>query len=678
MKMSQTSTRRRLIRQGILRGDRRWLIVGLFAFMLSLSVAGPAHAADPIPSDLDTTFNGSGKVVTPVTSSGNNSDDRARAVGIQPDGKIVAAGYHTVRGAGLTFDFAVVRYNPNGSLDTSFGNGGIVSTGSVPNARDVASAIAFQPDGKILVAGQSEDTPSTARALVVRYNRDGTMDLGFGAGGMATASLTGINPGSIRGMALQRDGKILVAGKINYDFAVLRFTVDGVLDTTFGGGDGSVTTDFGGTDEALGVAIQTDGKILTGGRGGSGASGFAVARYSGEGIPDPGYGTAGKATTLPVGTSSVSGWFVTGFVLQPDGKAVLTGWNAARGSTPARDVLVRYATNGTLDATLGGTGAVITANRVATHRAEAVAVQGNKIVTVGQGEGPAPTTATSITIAAHNLVDGSVVNDNTFGQGGLVVLRVIDGSQSQGAYAVAFQADGRIVVGGYTDNPLPNTGYDSYDFAAARLIGFGPVPCVAPRRAVSAGPSGEGPTSFREVSPTAVVAVGMLDGGLVGLLAFAAAAVPGRRRRRPALSMVGRIASLRRRTAFQSGFTLVELLVVIVILGILAAVVVFAIRGAGDKGETNARATDRRTIQTAEEAYCAKAGHYATMDQLIGAAKANDNVNTYKFLSEASKYSSVTADRPLPPEQPGPCNGWRYTITPIQSPATGTGTDPCP
>jgi len=89
---------------------------------------------------------------------------------------------------------------------------------------------------------------------------------------------------------------------------------------------------------------------------------------------------------------------------------------------------------------------------------------------------------------------------------------------------------------------------------------------------------------------------------------------------------------------------LIELLVVIVILGFLAAVVVFAVRGAGDKGQANAVATDARTIRTAEEAYCAQAGQYATIDQLIGAAPADTDHKTYKFLGEASRYNQVTVN----------------------------------
>ncbi len=203
---------------------------------------------------LDTSFGGTGIVVTPI-GVGN---DRARAVAIQSDGKIVAAGSAF---NGTDDDFAVARYNPDGSLDASFGTGG-VSTQSI-GAQDQAHGVAIQSDGRIVVAGRAFMTDDDFAAI--RLNTNGTLDTSFDVDGIVTTSI-GPAWDIGRTVAIQLDGKIVVGGYfwnlVDLDLALARYNPDGSLDTSFDG-DGIVTTSFSTRDEtATALAIQSDGEIL--------------------------------------------------------------------------------------------------------------------------------------------------------------------------------------------------------------------------------------------------------------------------------------------------------------------------------------------------------------------------------------------------------------------------------
>src|SRR2546423_1755792 len=149
--------------------------VPIAAVVVALAAAGPAAAT---PGDLDPTFGTAGKVLTPVGAA----EDSASAVAVQPDGKIVVAGPTVVSGKG--WSFGVVRYNPDGTLDPGFGAGGKVVTG-IGTGDDTPTAVALQQDGKIVVAGSSASIGRSDFA-VVRYNPDGTLDTNFDGDGKAT------------------------------------------------------------------------------------------------------------------------------------------------------------------------------------------------------------------------------------------------------------------------------------------------------------------------------------------------------------------------------------------------------------------------------------------------------------------------------------------------------------
>jgi uncharacterized delta-60 repeat protein len=319
------------------------------AVALVIAVANPAAAP---PGDLDTTFDTDGK----VTSDFAASIDQGFAVALQADGKIVAAGVAVVSGME---DFALARYNTDGSLDPTFDGDGKVTTDFAGNL-DQASGVAIQADGKIVAAGRA-DVSGTFDFALARYNTDGSLDTGFDGDGKVTTDFAGSVNDQAFAVAIQGDGKIVAAGRADvsgtFDFALARYNADGSLDTGFDG-DGKVTTDFvsGSSDQAFAVAIQGDGKIVAAGVADvSGNNDFALARYNTDGSLDTGFDGDGKVTT-----DFVSGSFdqAFGLAIQGDGKLVAAGLASVSGA--AQFSLARYNTDGSLDATFDTDGKVTT------------------------------------------------------------------------------------------------------------------------------------------------------------------------------------------------------------------------------------------------------------------------------------------------------------------------------
>jgi uncharacterized delta-60 repeat protein len=226
---------------------------------------------------LDRTFGTRGKVTTDF-----GGRDGAAAVALQPDGKIVLAGTTTNSDTDIIHHVALARYNVDGTLDASFGSGGKVITGLGTSSDEWATGIALQSDGGLVIAGSTADPSNFSLA---RYNSNGTLDANFGVGGKVITDFGTIAEGAL-GVALQSDGRIVTAGYAytngaTGDFALVRYNADGTLDTSFGSG-GKVTTDFGtNSDLAAALAIQSDGKIVAAGYAVLSASGmdFALARY---------------------------------------------------------------------------------------------------------------------------------------------------------------------------------------------------------------------------------------------------------------------------------------------------------------------------------------------------------------------------------------------------------------
>jgi uncharacterized delta-60 repeat protein len=320
---------------------------------LAIALAPTLIHAQTRSGTLDASFGTGGQVTTDFAGAG----DGVGGIAVQPDGKLVAAGAATIN---WQADFTLARYNSNGTLDTGFGTGGKVTT-DFGGIYEGARSVALQGDGRIVVAGGSALGFYDNFALA-RYLSDGTLDTSFGTGGKVITSFGEVSS-EASSVAVQPDGKIVAAGYANIDgngdFALVRYNSNGTLDTTFGTG-GKVITDFGflqqGYSYAFGysVAVQLDGKIVVAGVAyiGPGRD-FALARYNSNGTLDNSFGTGGKV--MSDFTRDDAAFSVA---VQPDGKIVLAGMSdVARGFGFA---LVRYNSNGTLDASFGTGGKVTT------------------------------------------------------------------------------------------------------------------------------------------------------------------------------------------------------------------------------------------------------------------------------------------------------------------------------
>jgi len=330
-----------------------------------------------VGGSLDKSFNGTGKVITAV----GDGDCKGEGLALQSDGKIVVAGYSFNPSGKDRAEFTVLRYNPDGTLDSGFGESGKVTTGIGGNS-DSANSVALQEDGKIVVAGYTF-APGNNDFAVARYNANGSLDTSFNGTGKATADFSKLDYG--RSVAVQREGKIVVAGDAEHGdgrtFAVARFNANGTPDMSFNK-TGKVITDFGGGNaEARGVAVQSDGKIVVAGFASTdGTEKFALVRYNLDGTLDTSFGGTGKVLTL-VG---MSGSNATAMALQGDGKIVVVGY-AVNNSGSDRDfALIRYNADGSLDTRFNGSGKVTTAVSDHDGHCEAVALEKDgKIVAAG-------------------------------------------------------------------------------------------------------------------------------------------------------------------------------------------------------------------------------------------------------------------------------------------------------
>jgi uncharacterized delta-60 repeat protein len=333
---------------------------------------------------LDKSFGTGGKVTTNIT--GSSSPDEANALIQQADGKLVAAG-RTLGPIGV-FDFALVRYGPDGDLDPSFGIGGIVTT-DIAGGSDNARALVQQADGRLVAAGGAFSIETSDDFALARYNPDGTLDPSFGTGGIVTTDIAS-NINEANALIRQADGTLVAAGFAigptgSFDFALARYNPDGTLDPSFGTG-GTVTTDIaGGDDFARALAVQADGKLVAAGLAPT-AMGldFALARYNPDGTLDPDFGTGGKVTTDISGGDDLA----DALVVQAGGKLAAAG--LAQGVGFASDfALARYNPDGTLDPSFGTGGTVTTDFAGSDDSAHALAVQADgKLVAAGFAIGP--------------------------------------------------------------------------------------------------------------------------------------------------------------------------------------------------------------------------------------------------------------------------------------------------
>ncbi len=351
------------------------------------SALRPSAVANSIASDfavtrlnsdgsLDTSFNGTGRQ-TVSFDPGPAESDSAVAVAIRPDGKLVVAGNLAHFGGPGRGQFGVARLNPNGGLDATFDGDGkqTVSFATSDTTGGFATGMALQADGKVVVVGTCGRTvgANVSRDFAVaRLNEDGSLDTSFDGDGRQSVAfdLGGASPDTANAVAVQADGKIVVAGSagrgdfmdLNTDFAVARLNPDGSLDTTFDGdGKQTVPFDLGGrnADTANAVAIQADGKVVLGGTVETPPSGidtqFAVVRLNADGGLDTTFNSTGKR----VAVDQITGPFAEtkALALQADGKIIVAG--NAYGPASIDFALVRLNPDGDFDASFGGGGVTI-------------------------------------------------------------------------------------------------------------------------------------------------------------------------------------------------------------------------------------------------------------------------------------------------------------------------------
>lgn len=314
-----------------------------------------------------------------VVDFNNSSNDQAYAVGIQSDGKIVLAG-------SSDGNFALARFTSTGVLDTTFGIGGKVITDN-EGRMDHGRALVIQPDGKIVLAGYSTDSIEQDEFVVLRYFPNGVLDSAFGTIGITTTPIDNLTNDQAHAVALQPNGSIILAGQSANNFALTRYTSTGLLDTTFSG-DGILTTTIpNGIDSLINsIALQDDGKIVVGGHTymfdsstvncqlSAGVNcqyyDYALARYSSSGTLDNTFNSSGLVTT----NVNVRGNhdFARSIAIQANGKIVAAGTSEISAHdfpggvetyTEAFDIsLVRYNTDGSLDTDFGTNGKVISSH----------------------------------------------------------------------------------------------------------------------------------------------------------------------------------------------------------------------------------------------------------------------------------------------------------------------------
>lgn len=426
-------------------------------FMLPYLVPALQGAPVTFPfssGSLDSTFGSNGTVVL----SPGFANDVAQAVAIQSDGKIVTVGYGF---NGMFNAFAVTRINPNGTPDNTFNTSGIALTTVGPRDAE-AFGVAVQSDGKIVVVGQASNGINTDIAIV-RYNLDGTLDSTFDTDGRMVVDVAGGNDLG-RSVAIQTDGRIVVAGNSvvggTFDISVIRLETNGSLDASFAGnggsGQGIVRTRFG-TGNAFGysVAVQPNAKIVVAGYySGPASVDSVILRYNTDGALDTSFSDDGRFLHA---FSSNDVDEALAMALQPDGRIVIAG--CIRGGGRLNDYLIaRIHPDGGLDQAFGQGGFTRVEFSPSPDIALGVAVQSDgKIIAAGFANNGVNNDFGVTRVNANGTLDSSFNEDGR--------QQTAFGSSTDSANAVAVQADGKIVVVG-------RTVFSTADFGIARY-GYG-------------------------------------------------------------------------------------------------------------------------------------------------------------------------------------------------------------
>ncbi|PJA07310.1 MAG: hypothetical protein COX70_07255 [Flavobacteriales bacterium CG_4_10_14_0_2_um_filter_32_8] len=381
---------------------------------------------------IDSTFGVNGIVITDI----NGFHNYASSSVLQSDGKIILTGYTD---SSNYQDFAMVRYNNNGSLDNTFGVNGIVIT-DINGFNDVATSSALQSDGKILLSGYSNNSNDNDFA-VVRYNTNGSLDSTFGINGKVITPI-GSSHDNAQSIVIQPDNKIVLAGSSNngadYDFALIRYKNDGDLDSTFGV-NGLVLTDIGSRDNyANHILVDTANNFVVVGSANNGLyyqtlafADIALARYKNNGSLDSIFGTNGIVTTQ--GMQNVSRAKCA--IMQQSGKILVTG-ETFYPTVPPYPFLVRYNNDGSQDAPFSLGGVSSTASSPWSSSSLALQSDGKILIAAYPG------------YFIMNRKDDFGNLDSTFGNMGIVETNVGVGLNNSTANKILIQNDGKIILTG--------------------------------------------------------------------------------------------------------------------------------------------------------------------------------------------------------------------------------------
>ena len=403
--------------KSIRRQQRLSVTIALIGFLIAPALNGTATAQD---GTLDPTLGNGGVVIQDFAIA----DDLLFDMAVDGDGRVVAVGLAARRNA-------LVRFQADGTLDTTFGIGGIVND----DARSFEK-VTVQLDNKILVFGRHNDL-----SFVARYNVDGTLDSTFGTNGAATIDHGELTHNHAVRVAVRDDGTIVAFGAVfdstalGTHFMTLRLTATGALDTSFNG-TGVVIQRFNGFTFASAMALAPGGKVVV---AGSETNGHVVVRYNNDGSLDRTF----RGTGIVSGSTNGFIQSPTGLAVQPDGAVVAT-INPTGTATPSQ--VVRYRVNGVLDPLFGNLGVKDSFNGAAL----AVVLQTDgRIVTAGVSFG---SSGPQVTVARF-LRNGS--EDLTFGaQGGLATVAFPPNRPSFLRMALQLQQDGRLVVGSTLERRL--------------------------------------------------------------------------------------------------------------------------------------------------------------------------------------------------------------------------------
>ncbi len=402
----------------------------ILAISLFLALSASVSAA---PGDLDLSFGSGGIVVTDVASAWS---DEVTDIEVQTDGKILVAG---VLGDSFICEYPdcrdpdplafINRYLPTGVLDTSFGTGGKIifplSSGEVVNH------IALQTDGKIVAVGYHYyQVIGNSNFIIFRFNADGTLDTSFGTGGKSTTNFATLS----EGVVIQPDGKIVAlawgcnASGYCHSFGTIRFNVNGSLDTAFGAG-GRVVTTVSSRNFPADVSLQPDGKIIIAGSAADNFSGFldyAIVRYNSNGSLDASFGAGGIVSTDITQTDNPNA-----IALQPDGKILVNGNSG----------IVRYNANGSMDTGFAA-GGIFTHGGGNSPIYDIALQRSGKIVAAGY------VFQESHSVFALTRLNADGSRDASFGTNGNITTPI--GNQYDSSYALAIQPNGKIISGGFT------------------------------------------------------------------------------------------------------------------------------------------------------------------------------------------------------------------------------------